>query len=190
MYSVIISEINTGAKWNLPPMLALTYYSLFWLLIYRETNFFLFLILLDILTTLPTLKHVIWDTWVPLSVIISNSNQMKILMIIFYSVNSQSNPSVALDCERHFSFHLHILHQISLLHLIMNSLHLKCEDYEEIKLWKSHEDQVQNDSHFYSHFLISSGNSVLQLGFMEFSPSVSNHSAFETICGKREWFLL
>lgn len=35
--------------------------------------------------------------------------------------------------------HLHILHQISgaLLHLIMNSSHLKCEDYEEIKLWKS-----------------------------------------------------
>lgn len=36
----------------------------------------------------------------------------------------------------HSHVYLHILHQISgaLLHLIMNSLHLKCEDYEEIKL--------------------------------------------------------
>lgn len=40
MYSVIISEINKGAKWNIPPMLELIYYSLFWLLIYNRDELF------------------------------------------------------------------------------------------------------------------------------------------------------
>ena len=83
MYSVIISEINKGAKWNLPPMLALTYYSLFdyWSIV--DANFFLFSNILDIVITLPTLKHIGWDMWVIVSVVISNSNQMKILIIVF-----------------------------------------------------------------------------------------------------------
>lgn len=133
--------------------------------------------------------------WVPVSVIISNSIQMKIHMIIFYSINPQPNPSVACDYERHFPFHLYVLHQISgaILHIIMNSLNLKCDDYEEIKLWKRPEDQAQTNSEFYSHFLISSVYSILPLNqFMkhEFSSSLPNHSDFETICGKSELFLL
>lgn len=46
-------------------------------------KFFPFLILLDIVITLPTLKYISSDMWVPVSVIISNSNHMKILMILF-----------------------------------------------------------------------------------------------------------
>lgn len=133
--------------------------------------------------------------WVPVSVIISNSIQMKILMIIFYSINPPPNPSVAFDYERHFPFHLYVLHQISgaVLHIIMNTYNLKCDGCEEIKLWKSHEDQAQNNSDFYAHFLISPVYSVLQLNqFMkqEFSSSLSNHSDFENICGKSKLFLL
>lgn len=88
-----------------------------------------------------------------------NSKQMKIFIFLLHST-SQSKPLAALVYVKHFSFLLHILHQISrVLHHIMNPLHFKSEYYQEIKPWKSPEDQTEKRLSFFFHicsFLLGS----------------------------------
>lgn len=127
-------------------------------------KFFPFLVLLDIVITLPTLKYISSDMWVPVSVIISNSNHTKILTILF-TLLILNQITQLLWTTRDIA-HSTCIYDIKspMLSFILLSILSKCENYEEIKLWKSY--KTPNWPSFWF---------VFSLFFWVFCPTVGFH---------------